>query len=232
VPSVEVRRQPVGLILVFHPFNCGPWELNSLSSLATRVFTHWDILPGWGGVFFFSFWKGFIYFVCIRVLYACVCTMCKQCLTGQTRCQIPLKPLWVEPARSWTLLKGLPLLLTTEPWLRPRVSFLFNALSEGFTSLSPFRPSYRMIEFMAMCAWKWSVASRAEILVLWVEGFVEATSWQDQTCVKNCRSTLTDSSHQAICNGIWCPLLVCLKAATVYSHKINKYIFRKIYLEQ
>jgi hypothetical protein len=25
-----------------------------------------------------------------------------------------------------------------------------------------------------------------------------------------------------ICIGIWCPLMVCLKRATVYSHKINK----------
>jgi hypothetical protein len=28
-------------------------------------------------------------------------------------------------------------------------------------------------------------------------------------------------------HGIGCPLLVCLKRATVYSHKINKYIFKQ-----
>jgi hypothetical protein len=30
-----------------------------------------------------------------------------------------------------------------------------------------------------------------------------------------------------ICNGIWCPLLVCLKIATVYSCTENKYILNK-----
>jgi hypothetical protein len=60
--------------------------------------------------------------------------------------------------------------------------------------------------------------------------------WKDGSAVKrtDCSSTRPKFNSQqpqwwltTICNGIWCPLLVCLKIATGYSYTVNKSVLKK-----
>ena len=87
---------------------------------------------------------------------------------------------------------------------------MFNNSSLGFIRLVSLLVIF-LYKKIALGWWDGSVGKSTQLLFWRSEVQIPATTWWLTT----------------IRNKIWCPLLECLKTATVYTHIINKSIFKK-----